>query len=236
MKNYSLPALELCRKQADWLSEARARILRKAEIARRHSMLDLGCGYGIITEELRRRSDGFAVALDHSLPPLKECASPKICADALHLPFFDRSFDLIFCQNVLLWTGSTISVVKEARRVLAPGGIWVLFEPDYGGLMEEPEEIVTRELWLPALRRAGADPFIGRKLPALLSNAGFRVSVDLLPHLVPPDSSRFDFLQELPLTVEENARLESVRHASKLLDSSRQLSHLPYYLIIADCL
>ncbi len=156
MEDYSLPGLELCRLQADWLGEARARMLRKAEIARRKTALDLGCGYGIITEELRRRSAGVTVALDKSLDAITKVTKPAVCADALRLPFPPQSFDLVFSQNVLLWIRNTMDVVMEVFRILIPGGSWVLFEPDYGGLMEDPPEIATRDLWLAALARAGA--------------------------------------------------------------------------------
>src|SRR5207249_7935187 len=119
------------------------RILRKAEIGRRKRVLDLGCGYGIITPELQRRSNGFVIALDRELRVLpREC--PCVCADATRLPFRHETFDLIFSQNVLMWIRSITDVVECARRLLTKDGAWVLFEPDYGGMMEYPEELATR--------------------------------------------------------------------------------------------
>ncbi len=45
-------------------------------------------------------------------------------------------------------------------------------EPDYGGMIEYPPEIAAKDIWINALTRAGADPFMGRKLPGMLRCAG----------------------------------------------------------------
>lgn len=225
-------ARELLQIQAGWLAEARARILRKAEIAKRKRVLDLGCGYGSITPELQRRSAGFVVALDRDLRVLpRDCVS--ICAEAQRLPFTHGSVDLVFSQNVLLWIRSITDVVESVHRVLSEDGVWVVFEPDYSGMMEFPEEIAIRELWLSVLPRLDADPMIGRKLPAALSTQGFKVETELLPHLVAPDPARFDFLADLPLSHEERQKLESAREASVRMGPTKQICHLPYYLITA---
>ena len=60
------PSAELLRRQAAWLAPARARLLRRAEIARRRRVLDLACGPGTVVEELVQRSGGSVVALDCS--------------------------------------------------------------------------------------------------------------------------------------------------------------------------
>lgn len=232
----SLPSADLLKLQADWLADARARLLRNAEIGKRSRVLDLGCGYGLIIPELKRRSSGQVIGLDRSLFALSSFVAdvPVICADAAKLPFHTHTYDLVFSQNVLMWSGRITDVIREVLRVLQRNGSWVLFEPDYGGMMEYPSELQTVDLWVRALHRAGADPYIGRKLPAMLSAAGFMVRVELIPRLFFPHAARFDFLQELPLLPDEREQLSHIKDLAHEILPSQQVAHLPYFLIIAD--
>jgi len=232
----SLPAPDLLKMQADWLADARGHILRNAEISKRSKVLDLGCGYGFVIPELRRKSNGKVFGLDRSLYALSSFVAdaPVICADAGRLPFPTHTFDLVFSQNVLLWAKKVTDILHEALRVLVRDGTWVLFEPDYGGLMEYPSELQTSDVWIRALHRSGADPFIGRKLPAMLSASGFMVRVELLPKLFFPNAARFEFLEELPLTDSERDHVRQMKAMSDELSPTHQVAHLPYFLIIAD--
>ena len=230
--NPSLPSQRLLQVQAEWLSDARARMLRLAEIARRKRVLDLGAGFGAITDELRRRTSGVVIALDRSKEAFTSIEKPAVCGDANQLPFHNASFDLVFSQNVLLWIQAPEFVVEQVNRILISGGVWVLFEPDYGGMIEYPLE--TSKIWIDALTRAGGDPYIGRRMPSLLEQIGFRIRIELLPHLLPPSTERFDFLEELPLTEEERSKISAVRTHSQSSFGEQQISHLPYFLIIAE--
>ena len=238
MNHAALPSAELLHRQAAWLASARARLLRRAAVARRHSILDLACGRGAVTDELVHRGAGSVVALDCSQNALAEVASrcatgAVVRGNAEQLPLADGAFDLVFCQFALLWLDAP-AVTQEIRRVLMPDGVLVAIEPDYGGLIEHPPEIATRDLWLAGLSRAGADPCMGRKLPGILAAAGFDVHVDLLDHLVPPSRLRFDMLGELPLNDEESRRLQQVVRADVLLPNASRVVHLPIFLILAE--
>jgi SAM-dependent methyltransferase len=229
----SLPSRELLQIQSEWLAEARARILRLAEVARRKSVLDLGCGYGIVTEELRRRTSGTVVALDRS-PQALAGVPLAVCGNADELPFQNQTFDLIFSQNVLLWIRSKEDVIKEACRVLKKHGLWLLLEPDYGAMIEYPREVESASIWIDALKRCGADPRIGRKLPLLLRAEDFSIRIELLPRLENPSMARFDFLAELDLTKEEERQLQRIQRLSQTLSPADYVCHLPYFLIIAE--
>jgi SAM-dependent methyltransferase len=230
---FSLPRHELLQQQSEWLSEARARILRLAEIGRRRKVLDLGCGSGATLQELQQRSSGLVVAFDLQLEPLRKLKN-AVRGDALHLPFGNQSFDLIFTQNFFLWVSQLDSVIHHIHRILQPGGAFVSIEPDYGGLIEFPSEIKSQDLWIHGLHRAGADPMIGRKLPGYLQNENWNVRVDLLPRIFPPSLDRFKFLEDLPLNSKEQENLALIKSRSAEIPLEAQVVHLPFFLILAE--
>lgn len=239
----SLPAAALLQQQAEWLAPMRNRLLRRIGIAHRTSILDLGAGYGSISDELARRSSGQVVALDRQHHPLLHASEQAdssirtVCAAGACLPFANGAFDMVFCQLVLMWVAALQETIREIRRVLRAGGVLLVFEPDYGGMIEHPPAIATRDIWIAALQRAGANPFVGRLLPGLLEAQGLHVRVDLLPQLLPPARERFDLLRGLPLTRREHALLRRIEQydtrMAKQGDWSR-LVHLPFIIVTAE--
>ncbi len=96
-------------------------------------VLDLGCGLGGYTEALREHG-ARVVAADLSLPVLARLprAWPRVCADALALPFADGAFDLVFCASLIEHVPDGAALLREAWRVVRPGGYgYVSFPPFY---------------------------------------------------------------------------------------------------------
>ena len=50
--------------------------------------------------------------------------------EAERLPFPDNHFDLVTCQTVLIHVSDPVAVIREMRRVLVPGGLLVIVEPN----------------------------------------------------------------------------------------------------------
>ena len=232
---YDLPSQELLREQADWLSPARARLLRQVGIAHRKRILDLGCGYGVVTEELTRRGGGMVVGVDHHFSAVSQIerifSFGAVCGDAGALPFVRNSFDLVFCQLALMWMPLD-RTAAEIGRVTMKGGAVVAIEPDYGGMLEWPEGAGLKEVWIAALTRAGADPFVGRKLPGVLAREGFEVRVETTSLIQPPSPGRFGLLRGLPLTPEEEVRVREFEFGVENLAKWEVLVHLPFVLAI----
>jgi len=232
------PSAELLEQQAAWLSQARSRLFRRVGIAHKRRILDLGAGHGAVTGELLRRSSGFVVAFDTNLVAL--CAGEgfegafQVGGDAACLPFSSASFDLVFCQCTLMWATPLTRVITELRRVLDSKGVLVAIEPDYGAMIEFPPQIESRDIWLSALMRCGADPRVGRRLPSELHSSGFDVKVFLFEQIDGASKERFAFLDGLPLSAEEADRLSEIRNSSSQLESWEELSHLPFFLIVAQ--
>jgi ubiquinone/menaquinone biosynthesis C-methylase UbiE len=95
-------------------------------------VLELACGTGIVTRELLKAlgAGGQLTATDLNEAMLAEArryvpSDARVRyqqADACALPFADGSFDLIVCQFGVMFFPEKAAAMREARRVLAPGG------------------------------------------------------------------------------------------------------------------
>jgi len=88
--------------------------------------LDIGCGEGRVTRDLRDRGHRV-VGIDTSqtlLQHAREADPTGLYArgDAMSLPFDDRTFDVAVAYNTLMDVDGMPDAVAEAARVLEPGG------------------------------------------------------------------------------------------------------------------
>jgi malonyl-CoA O-methyltransferase len=109
--------------------------------------LDLGCGTGYFTRALASRfTQSSGVALDIAEGMLNHArplggAEHFIAGDAERLPLQDASLDLIFSSLAVQWCDDFDAVLREAFRVLKPGGIFAFASLCTGTLFE------LRESW-----------------------------------------------------------------------------------------
>lgn len=101
-----------------------------------HSMwLDLGCGTGLVGQALA--DTGLSLALtgmDFSADMLAkapgEIYEKKVLADAtLPFPFRDQMFEGVVCAGLMEHMVQPSPLVREAARVLKPGGLFLLSAP-----------------------------------------------------------------------------------------------------------
>jgi ubiquinone/menaquinone biosynthesis C-methylase UbiE len=107
-------------------------------------VLETAAGTGIVTTALAERlptaaliaTDLNQAMLDHAAtkPALKRVEFRQ--ADALKLPFADASFDVVVCQFGVMFFPDKVAGYREARRVLATGGRFVLSV--WGSLLDNP--------------------------------------------------------------------------------------------------
>ena len=136
-------------------------------------ILDIGCGLGDTTLMLNDRFpnsnitglDGDASLIEAAIKEKKllHANLDFVCADALHLPFEDNSFDFVFTRYCLHHLPSAIDEIKEMKRVCKKGGIVFAHEPDINSIVSYPE------CWAYAkhkeyLNLLCADALLGRKL------------------------------------------------------------------------
>jgi SAM-dependent methyltransferase len=111
---------------------ARVASLKLAPGAR---VLEMACGTGIVTAQLLKALPaGVAlVSTDVSEPMLAVArkllpADPRLTlsqADACALPFRDGEFDAVVCQYGVMFFPDKVKAMREARRVLKPGGVYL---------------------------------------------------------------------------------------------------------------
>jgi malonyl-CoA O-methyltransferase len=97
-----------------------------------HTLLDLGCGTGRITQKLAAQSD-HVIAVDLALGMLNHASSSIddktiswIQGDAEHLALSENTVDTVFSSMVLQWCASPQQVMFEINRVLKEQGQAVL--------------------------------------------------------------------------------------------------------------
>ena len=101
--------------------------------------LDLGCGIGGPARWLASERGCQVVGLDLTEVYCRTASELSarvrldrqtrfICADALHLPFADASFDLVWTQHAAMNIADKARLYREVARVLKPGGRFGLYD------------------------------------------------------------------------------------------------------------
>lgn len=160
-------------------------------------IVDIGCGTGGMAARL---PDEFLIAaLDYDAGALTFCAErgigPLLRGDASALPFAESCFDVALMLDVLYHknVAEPAQVLREVRRVLAPGGVVVINVPAYRWLYSSHDVAVQTG------RR-----FTRGEITRMLREAGFEVvqssywntalfpavcAVRLLRRWIPPGTS-----------------------------------------------
>lgn len=97
-------------------------------------ILELACGTGILTRELRARLPKSSIVATDLNEAMIEYALTRPdaatgitwrAADMSALPLPDRTFDAVVCQFGMMFVPDKPAAIREARRVLAPGGTFL---------------------------------------------------------------------------------------------------------------
>ena len=97
-------------------------------------ILETAAGTGIVTRALNEALSQAQIVATDLNPAMIEFATQRVRservvfrrADALDLPFPDRSFDLVVCQFGVMFFPDKVRANREALRVLGPGGHYLL--------------------------------------------------------------------------------------------------------------
>lgn len=129
---------------------------------RGRDVLDAGCGAGVEVVRFARggaRVTGLdlaatAVALTRQNLDQQGLRARLVVGDAEALPFPDAAFDFVYAHGVMQYTTSDARLIREAHRVLRPGGLAMF-------------QAYNRHSWLNALSRIMHVPLEHEDAPVL---------------------------------------------------------------------
>jgi ubiquinone/menaquinone biosynthesis C-methylase UbiE len=104
----------------------------------RGALLDIGCGLKPYTRLTKGRVTHH-IGVDHP-GSLHGGSAVDVGSNAYHLPFRDGTFDTVLCSSVLEHLEEPEAALREAARVLAPGGHAVYVTPFIWHIHEEPRD------------------------------------------------------------------------------------------------
>lgn len=137
------------------------------------ALLDLGCGPGTFSSAARARG-WSTVGVELNPRSVAECRSAGLevlCEEFPSASLAGRRFDAVVMNDFLEHLGDPVGALREARRLLAPGGVLFVTTPDVGSLLAR----VAAGRWLHLKPNEHLVYFDRRTLAAALERAGFRV-------------------------------------------------------------
>jgi ubiquinone/menaquinone biosynthesis C-methylase UbiE len=149
-----------------------------------HHVLDVGCGPGTDLAALAAATGptGAVFGIDQD-PQMVAKARARMAdqpivqvrqADAHRLPFEADSIDRARTDRVLMHVTDPAAVLAELHRVLRPGGLLTLAEPDWDALaIDHPDLAISRAFTRYIAERVNRNPAIGRQLPRLATQTGY---------------------------------------------------------------
>ena len=112
----------------DFVSEYGKGLLEFVPENKKQSILDLGCGTGMLTAQLANYADTI-IGADSSTSMIAKAKNQyaniqfEVC-NALNLPF-EKQFDVVFSNAVFHWIPDHDALLKQVYKVLKPNGLLV---------------------------------------------------------------------------------------------------------------
>jgi ubiquinone/menaquinone biosynthesis C-methylase UbiE len=161
------------------------------------SVLDIGCGTGVVARAIARRDrfSGRVTGIDLS-PYLVRAARHLAGEEALgqvvefhpgdtrNLDIPDSSFDAVVAHTLVSHVDEPLTIVEEAARVVKPGGLIGIFDGDYASMtfaLDDPaqgkwyDEILIKALV--------TSPRVMRQMPRLIRQVGLEM-VGMFPYVM----------------------------------------------------
>lgn len=191
-------------RQASSLIEIERQVWPESGILPGATILDVGCGSGIVTQELATYAyPGQVTGVDISQSlidkgqqayKIRNSTQDTFSADNIalkqgdvyNLPFPDNSFDVVHSRFMFQHLSDPLKALNNISRVLKPNGLICILDVDksWSGLSPEPATSIALDKAIIKKQLAqGGDPWVGRKLSYYLNSTKFskvRTSITLI--------------------------------------------------------
>jgi ubiquinone/menaquinone biosynthesis C-methylase UbiE len=153
------------------------------------TVLDIGCGTGVAARAIARRRgfSGRVLGIDLS-PALAQTATQLAAAEGLNnrvefrpgdsrkLDLADGAFDAVVAHTLLSHVDDPLAVVREAVRLVRPGGMIGIFDGDYASMTFGHADPAQGKAYDDAIVSAiVTSPRVMRQMPRLLQAAGLQL-------------------------------------------------------------
>ncbi len=155
----------------------------------RQSVLDLGCGTGVAARAIAQHPSftGKLTAIDVS--PYLIAAAQRFSegegtaeriafqvGDSRRLDLPAEQFEAVIAHTLVSHVDDPLAVIKEAARLVKPGGLVGIFDGDYASLTFSHEDMAQGKAYDEALQQAViTQPRVMRQMPRLLREAGLEL-------------------------------------------------------------
>jgi arsenite methyltransferase len=200
------------------LATVRDRVLDNARIQPGETLLDVGCGNGLIAFGALERHAGEAVFVDISSALLDDCRALAAAAGVLdrcrfveapatELALEDASVDVVTTRSVLIYVEDKERAFREFHRVLRPGGRISVFEPinrfgmeqrrsTWGYDVDGIQDLLAKVNAVYDEIQPATDPMLDfdeRDLLTLVADAGFfPITMEYRAYLEAPEARRWE--------------------------------------------
>jgi SAM-dependent methyltransferase len=153
------------------------------------TVLDMGCGTGVAARAIARRPDFSGRVLGIDLSPTLAQTAARLAADeglrdrvefragdSRRLDLGDGVFDAVVAHTLLSHVDDPLAVVREAARLVRPGGMIGLFDGDYASMTFGHADPAKGKAYDEAIiSGVVTSPRVMRQMPRLLQAAGLQL-------------------------------------------------------------
>jgi ubiquinone/menaquinone biosynthesis C-methylase UbiE len=158
------------------------------------TVLDLGCGTGVAARAIARRRgfSGTVTGIDLSaslVETARRISAEEGVADRVEFQAGDTrtldletgTFDAVVAHTLLSHVDDPLAVLREAARVVRPGGMVGIFDGDYASLtFDHPDPTEGRAYDEALINAMVTSPRVMRQMPRLLRAAGLKMVASIM--------------------------------------------------------
>jgi ubiquinone/menaquinone biosynthesis C-methylase UbiE len=149
------------------------------------TVLDMGCGTGVAARTIARRASFSGRVTGINLSPYLVEAAKRLAdeeglggrvefrsGDTRELDIPDGRFDAVVAHTLVSHVQEALTVIKEAGRVVKPGGLIAIFDGDYASMTFALDDPLQSKRYDEALINAVVtSPRVMRQMPRLIRQA-----------------------------------------------------------------